>query len=1826
MTIFRYWLSTFIALFLYSSNLTANQAQLVSTESDPDAFVQNCVNVINGDYCESAADLVITGPDALILQRFYSTRDSVTGTHLGSWRMLPERFLVVGKDPSANSSKVLAFTGDRSGGIFPYSGIRNSTGNIQDPLKVDIFSRAIGMVNTYAKEINGQNNHTNNRLYYKNDTCELILGDGTKRIYKKILRFPSLIFGEELVPLMAEQVEKPEYFLLVQEILPSGNKLFFSYDPSGHIISIEMKNNIEQKVLSWIRFIYNFQKNHCDIHLETSDVKTLSYNFQLENGLYQLKKINGSHLIPISYEYNGVLVKKILPEGRFTEIEYQNRKVKALKGPHPISGHPIVTSSFFYGKDYTDVWNVLKIKTRYAYDKRLQLTAIEHFDEQNALVRIEKRFWGETESNAGQLLAKTIGDEKHTYSYRSFLYDGYGNVVEEKLYGNLTGASEVSLQVSSDGKLINNEPLECLTKNFSYSTDGFNLLSTLGNIQGDRTQYIYKAGTNLLVNKFIYEQNEIRKRTFQFYNEDAVCIKIINDDGSNEEEKEIYGWGTRERTIKNVKPKMSLPGIGLPEVIEEKVLDFVSRNEILIKKFVNVYDSQSNLLSCSSYDANDQYAFMEERTYNHLGRITSETDAKGRNTEYSYDEIGNQVSIHTPAESKVILTSFDYHNQPVEVIETNNEDRFATYNLYDLAGRKISSIDRFGNSTGYEYDAFNRLTKVIYPNVLNENNQNIHPTFIYNYDLFGNVISIQDPKGYITLKSYNLQGEPTKISYPDGSYELLKYNLNGSIHRSFSRDKIITDYEYDYLGRYVNEKRSLWNERNTPLPISSKTYKYNGFRCIYEKEDDLVKRYIYDSAGRLSSLVQHKDGKTEKDPESRITNIIYDAFGRIHQRKVYYDEGPKDFSLENFEYDFSSNIVEKRIEDSEGNILLQKMFSYNSKKQCIEEYGFENGIKVVYFRTVYDCYGEPICYQDGLEQDTKIIIDRFYQNALSQKVVKKTIINPIGIQTEIEFDALSRISSISKKNLMGIIISSQKNLYDALGNLSLEIHDQIVDGKLIGTQKICFNYGPMGRLEKNVQAVDSPLEKQIDYNYNSLGQLIYKIDQGGTTEFDYGLDGQLRKIEVKNSKKELQVLNSYQYDQKGNITNAYSINGIFIGRSYNVFGEVTRELFRDEEGSSYSLQYTYDKKGRTKEIILPDQSKILYQYNALFGKAVKRISAKNEILYTHTYDHYDHQGRLQEETLIGNHGSQEYAYNLSGQKISSKGKFLNEQYNRDSLGRLLEVDSKTQENYEYNDLSQLKSDKKNIKYNYDSLDNCLNIGNDRLLYNALNQLTQKSNTQFSYDPQGNLSRKILDCNETKFECNGLSELVSIQKNDQTSHLFSYDPFGRLLVEKHFDTKEKNKKNISTSRYFYLGHQEIGSLTADGKINSLKILGLNGDELSLNSIAFELQDQIYLPIHDTSKNVSQLIDFKSGQQAESYHYTAFGEESIYNASGESISTSLIGNPWRFAEKRFNEKTGLSYFGLRFYDPAIGRWISKDPAGFADGLNLYAYLHNDPLNHLDRFGLSTESLSQDKFNNYFYGTTHSTCVCGKLCHCHYSNMGINLGTTTSSYLPTISYHARFEEIFSEYQPSKNYDLSDLGLPELPDDLRIGFINGIWNNYSGSRASAQYISRLAGGYNVHAVYNATHGTSVDLLECVLGLNYVATDPVHQLHKMWDNYFDKSANGKFLMICHSQGALHVRNALLDYPPELRERIIVVAIAPASFMYEETCARVVHYRADSTRDFVPRLDRKGNQRSKNVIVDLPSHPDAPYFDHEFASPTYKKRLSDEINQYLENL
>ena len=219
------------------------------------------------------------------------------------------------------------------------------------------------------------------------------------------------------------------------------------------------------------------------------------------------------------------------------------------------------------------------------------------------------------------------------------------------------------------------------------------------------------------------------------------------------------------------------------------------------------------------------------------------------------------------------------------------------------------------------------------------------------------------------------------------------------------------------------------------------------------------------------------------------------------------------------------------------------------------------------------------------------------------------------------------------------------------------------------------------------------------------------------------------------------------------------------------------------------------------------------------------------------------------------------------------------------------------------------------------------------------------------------------------------------------------------------------------------------------------------------------------------------------------------------------------------------------------------------------------------------------------------------------------------------PKITYDDAFE--IAVPPKDRHSEIYDLRRPELPGDLFLGFMNGVNNTFAQAEKSALHLSNLCGGYNVHAVYNATHGFSIDIVESQAGLQNVATKPVRLLHEMWNNYFDKcSPNGKILMYCHSQGVIHVRNALLDYPEELRQRIFVVAIAPGGYIYPGTCGKEVHYRVEASRDLIPYLDIQGSIRASDTTITLKSDPSTKWHDHNFTSKTYEERIMRHFEIY----
>ncbi|TWT45283.1 tRNA3(Ser)-specific nuclease WapA precursor [Phycisphaerae bacterium RAS1] len=143
---------------------------------------------------------------------------------------------------------------------------------------------------------------------------------------------------------------------------------------------------------------------------------------------------------------------------------------------------------------------------------------------------------------------------------------------------------------------------------------------------------------------------------------------------------------------------------------------------------------------------------------------------------------------------------------------------------------------------------------------------------------------------------------------------------------------------------------------------------------------------------------------------------------------------------------------------------------------------------------------------------------------------------------------------------------------------------------------------------------------------------------------------------------------------------------------------------------------------------------------------------------------------------------------------------------------------------------------------------------------------------------------------------------------------------------------------------------------------------------------EADDLKYVYTYDANGNVGQLVDVAVGSASSSikahYEYDPYG--GLVASSGTYADT----NTYRFSTKPWDDETGLGYWGYRYYDPWLGRWISRDPAAdrlpndepgyIALAAHQYKAMSNANVNLIDAIGLmsmapTTCSVSLDSFNS-------------------------------------------------------------------------------------------------------------------------------------------------------------------------------------------------------------------------------------------------------------------
>ncbi|MGI8441279.1 MAG: RHS repeat-associated core domain-containing protein [Thermoleophilaceae bacterium] len=391
-----------------------------------------------------------------------------------------------------------------------------------------------------------------------------------------------------------------------------------------------------------------------------------------------------------------------------------------------------------------------------------------------------------------------------------------------------------------------------------------------------------------------------------------------------------------------------------------------------------------------------------ESAYDDDGRVESQTDAAGEQTEFEWDE-DTQTSTMTDPRGGEWRDVYAKNRLVARVDPVGHTARFA----YDAAHNLTAVTNPRGATTRMEYDDRGNLIARIAPapfryretyeyNARNDVTAMTDPrgkTTSLRYDRRGNVVEIVDPRGGVTRMRPERRGLLASVVNPAGGTSRMEYDAEGNLTRVESPAGRAESFAYDGVGRLV--------AAGHPDRDGGRGHREQPWRMAYDAADHVVRatnplghtaRIVYDRAGRRTEVVDAKGRHARYDHDARglltrsiapggaVTSYEYDELARptrrVDQRggawSVAYDEagrlvertGP---SGERFTYEHDATGRLTRSVDANGNAT--EAAGDGETRIAYDELG--RAVKVDYsgatpdVSMAYDAASNPVRMTDG---------------------------------------------------------------------------------------------------------------------------------------------------------------------------------------------------------------------------------------------------------------------------------------------------------------------------------------------------------------------------------------------------------------------------------------------------------------------------------------------------------------------------------------------------------------------------------------------------------------------------------------------------------------------------------------------------------------------------------------------------------------------------------------------------------------------------------------------------------------------------------------------
>lgn len=1578
---------SFSLLFFSFENTNVN----IDAEGFKSCNIQNCINPISGDYVLDETDLVIPGYEPIVLKRIYSS-----GGQSGkqpSWYKIPHAIMGINDGENDNVSYITLTVQEPSGMSISYKNKVADNGKDKHQFFPILGDKAKGITNTSRGYIGGSTNVANNKIHWNKRESFFILTacDGTDRYYKK---------------------ESDHAALLQRERKPNGNWVHYQFYSDKRPKCIYTTNPDQTIVYAKVSFVYSSDKafnTDCDL-IKSEQGYIVKYSYGIseegENRYFSLNKIETPFFCKEELEYGNLSDKvptKLIFERKFDEktfhkLEYFSEgehvlfgdrypvrkkdhahgKVKTLKLPVGENGEFHVTHRLRYltGQYATENTEKARItaghlrqaevrtlcfdaydnKTEYNFDNYFRPLEIHRFSK-DGIKNTEGYVWSTTKLGS-YLLSKYEKNENGEIALSNcYAYDASGNIIKQVLGGNLSGENfqkvETNLAELPLNKLASTAHTDCFVTTFTYDTHKYHLPKSKTLPNGYQELYEYKADTNLLTKKLTLDNGIIKTRLFRTYSNDNVLIEEVVDDGNTADKENLSAVTFRK--VVSITPKNATPALYFPEVVEEKYYDTKTKSYKLLKKVAFHYNKDCDVIKEDYYDAKNALAFSLHKTYDEKRRLIASSDALGRKTSFAYNNFNYLIKTSSEALPYSISYVKDLLGRTLVETKTfaNKESKEVRY-FHDLKSRIYKTIDEKKNVTTITYDELDNPVAVTLPKTFDASRKVSTPIAKKTFDYAGRPLQITDVHGDCTSTTYNAIGKPLSIIYADGTSESFTYNIDGTLNTHTTLTKNQIRYTYDTFQR-VLKKETFSPEKSL---LEAESFKYNSFQLLEHTDVDNSKTlYRYDAFGRKS--------EERREKNSQLLSLVqfeYDSLGRLY-KTIQCGKNPSDprrIFLKTF--DLMGRTVEEKEEDEKGAVFSKVTYEYDKfdNKIAISKH-LEEGLSVERF--CYDKENRLISYTDAFGSVTHYTYE---ENILNPKTgsldLLKTTIDPKGRKLKELFSSTGLLLSQETVDTIGEPLAKEEYFYDLKGSKVKQTTSHYLASKKIKETSSLWEYDTKDRVTKVIEAYEDPMQKVTTITYTQDGKESSITKPNGITLFfTYDLLNNLQKLE--SSDKTISYFCTH--DKMGRILSAKDlIQNKETIRSFDLAGNVEKETLE----TGICLEKEYDFFDRSILIKLPDASTITKSYDAFHLKKITRHSKSNE--YEHNYLSYNSQ---HQPTLISNaydQFTQINTFDFLGRYIKTTSPHYTQEIMKfDPCGNILAKRTQSalglyENSYSYDQLDHLIEEKGKAphSYAYDSLHNRRLKDSSTYQLNSINELLSQNAAKYLYDQNGNRTSFKEPDSAFTYTYDALDRLTSIQTPTLQIN-YTYDFWHRRLSKEVRSKTYFGSDTTSYETYIYDDGIEIGSLDEQKALKTLRVLGVGKGADIGAAIAIELENTVYIPLHDLFGNITSLIHAQNNYIAATFEYTAYGESTLYNSYNFSYTSYGLQCPWRYQSKRVDDETGLVLFGRRYYDPTVGSWTTTDPEGLSEGPSLYQYLLGNPFVHVDFFGLAVDQETEE-----------------------------------------------------------------------------------------------------------------------------------------------------------------------------------------------------------------------------------------------------------------------